>query len=431
MKYEKYKDSGIEWIGKIPEYWKLIKIKNYCSFIFTGGTPDRENHEFWNGDINWIPSGFCKDKEIYFADQTITKKGLDNSSTKLVYKNTPILAMTGGTCGMTGYLKISTCINQSITAYIVNESLSNSRFLWYLIQSFKDEIKSLKSGGAQGGVNLENCRNIVVPFIEKKQQEYITRYLDFKTLRVDSIIKSLEDQREKLETYKREIIAEAVTKGLDKNAEMKDSGVDWIGKVPDHWKIERIKWNFEIVKRQIGRKERPVLSITQKGIKIKDIDSNDGQMAESYEKYQLVEVGDFAMNSMDLLTGWIDCSVYEGVTSPDYRVFRLSNTNNHIHKYFNYLFQMCYTRKIFYRLGQGVSNLGRWRLQREPFLNIEIPIPPKEEQQEISDYISLKETEINNIKDELQLQIEKLKEYRKIIIHDAVTGKIKVAGGEA
>ena len=221
-----------------------------------------------------------------------------------------------------------------------------------------------------------------------------------------------------------------MTKGLDKNVIMKESGVDWIGQVPGHWGIERIKWNFEIVKRQDGREERPVLSITQQGIKIKDIDKNDGQMAESYEKYQLVEVGDYAMNSMDLLTGWIDCSIYKGVTSPDYRVFRLKNASNHNREYFNYLFQMCYTRRIFYRLGQGVSNLGRWRLQREPFLNIEISIPPKEEQEEISAYIFQKESEIKKLRDKIQLQIEKLRDYRKIVIHDAVTGKVKVSGGD-
>lgn len=153
-------------------------------------------------------------------------------------------------------------------------------------------------------------------------------------------------------------------------------------------------------------------------------------MAESYEKYQLVEPGDYAMNSMDLLTGWIDCSKYEGVTSPDYRVFRLKNSELNDHQYFNYLFQMCYTRRIFYRLGQGVSNLGRWRLQREPFLNMEIPAPSLEEQREISNQIKEKELQINEVYKKIQLQIEKLTEYRKIIIHDVVTGKIKIGGGE-
>lgn len=412
MKYEKYKDSGVDWIGEIPEHWGIKKGKQL--YKISTGKLDANQYD----EDGKYPFFTCSNENLWINTYAFDCEAL--------------LVSGNGNVGYTRYYKGK--FNAYQRVYVIYEYNKNiySKYLKYFMSS-ELVVSVLKNtvGSVIEFIKLGDIKNFMVCFPKYNEQISIAKYLDEKISLIDLIIKSLEEQREKLEIYKREIIAEAVTKGLDKNVDMKDSGVDWMGKVPDHWKIERIKWNFEIVKRQIGRKERPVLSITQNGIKIKDIDSNDGQMAESYEKYQLVEVGDFAMNSMDLLTGWIDCSVYEGVTSPDYRVFRLSNTNNHIHKYFNYLFQMCYTRKIFYRLGQGVSNLGRWRLQREPFLNIEIPIPPKEEQQEISDYISLKETEINNIKDELQLQIDKLKEYRKIIIHDVVTGKIKVAGGEA
>jgi type I restriction enzyme S subunit len=169
---------------------------------------------------------------------------------------------------------------------------------------------------------------------------------------------------------------EAVTKGLDKSAPMKDSGVDWIGEVPAHWEVTKTKWMFEIVKRLYDKEDRDVLSITQRGLKVKDIESNDGQLAESYIGYQIVNVNDFAMNSMDLLTGWVDCSPYEGVTSPDYRVFRFLPSKPQCHNYYKYLFQMCYKNRIFYRLGQGVSNFGRWRLQADQFLNIRLPQPP-------------------------------------------------------
>lgn len=412
MKYEKYKDSGIEWIGEIPEHWEIKKGKQL--YKISTGKLDANQYD----EDGKYPFFTCSNENLWINTYAFDCEAL--------------LVSGNGNVGYTRYYKGK--FNAYQRVYVIYDYFKNiySKYLKYFMSSeLVSSILKNTVGSVIEFIKLGDIKNFMVCFPKYNEQISIAKYLDYKISLIDLIIKSLEEQREKLEIYKREIIAEAVTKGLDKNVDMKDSGVDWIGKVPEHWKIERIKWNFEIVKRQNGRKERPVLSITQNGIKIKDIESNDGQMAESYEKYQLVEVGDFAMNSMDLLTGWIDCSAYEGVTSPDYRVFRLSNTNNHIHKYFNYLFQMCYTRKIFYRLGQGVSNLGRWRLQREPFLNIEIPIPPKEEQQEISGYISLKETEINNIKDELQLQIEKLKEYRKIIIHDAVTGKIKVAGGEA
>ena len=150
-------------------------------------------------------------------------------------------------------------------------------------------------------------------------------------------------------------------------------------------------------------------------------------MAESYDKYQIVNINDFAMNSMDLLTGWVDCSKFEGVTSPDYRVFKFVENKVQCHAYYTYLFQLCYTNRIFYRLGQGVSNLGRWRLQAEQFLNMYLPKPNFKEQQQIATYLDNKSDQINTLKIDIMKQIDNLKNYRKILIRDAVTGKINVA----
>lgn len=113
---------------------------------------------------------------------------------------------------------------------------------------------------------------------------------------------------------------------------------------------------------------------------------------------RLVHKGDFAMNHMDLLTGWVDISKYEGVTSPDYRVFVLNDKNGMCPKYYLYMMQMCYSARIFYGLGQGVSGMGRWRLQADKFLNFYIPIPPYDEQKKIADYITDK---VNHIEVEI------------------------------
>ncbi|MBF0097884.1 MAG: restriction endonuclease subunit S, partial [Magnetococcales bacterium] len=144
--------------------------------------------------------------------------------------------------------------------------------------------------------------------------------------------------------------------------EYKDSGVEWLGKVPRHWQVKRLKNLFEIKKRIAGEEGYDVLSITQQGIRVKDTDSNDGQLSMDYSKYQFVDVGDFAMNHMDLLTGYVDISVFSGVTSPDYRVFSIKNINENNSNYLLYLLQNGYRRKIFYAFGQGASQLGRWRL---------------------------------------------------------------------
>lgn len=437
MKYEKYKDSGVEWIGEIPEHWEVTRLKNLIEVHYSG-VWGNESDESIN-DRNCIRIADFDFGNLTINEKNLTKRNYsDKEIEKYELRKGDILVEKSGGGDKTpvGRVVFFGLEESSLYANFIEmlrvKSVSK-KFIAYLLSSMYHSGLIYTMFNQTTGIQNLNIpkyitQNIVLPK-DNFEQEKITIYLDKKTEKIDSIIKSLEDQKENLEQYKRELIAEVITKGLNNNIPMKDSGVDWIGEVPEHWEVKKIKWIFKILKRQNGRDDRQVLSITQQGIKIKDIENNDGQMAESYENYQLVEPGDFAMNSMDLLTGWIDCSQYEGVTSPDYRVFRLIDINDHNNDFYNYLFQMCYTRRIFYRIGQGVSNLGRWRLQREPFLNMKVPVPPKAEQDNISSFIRIKENKINVIVNEVEKQTEKLKEYRKILIHEAVTGKVKIDGG--
>lgn len=202
--------------------------------------------------------------------------------------------------------------------------------------------------------------------------------------------------------------------------EMKDSGVAWLGDIDSRFDIKAIGNLFTIKKDIIGREPDQVLSITQRGIKIKDTTSNEGQNAASYAHYQIVNVGDFAMNHMDLLTGWVDISRYEGVTSPDYRVFTLTD-NTQIPEYFLRVFQMYYSNRVFYAFGQGAANLGRWRLPRENFVKIAIPRPPVELQRKIVDEIAAKVSKVDALIANQQAQIEKLKQYKQSLITEVVT----------
>lgn len=436
MRYEKYKDSGIEWIGEIPEQWQVIKLGRLFYYIRTGLNP-RDNFVLGRGDNYYVTIKNIKNGQVILDElcDYVDNDALQIIQNRSKLKKGDILFPSIGVDNLSFLIKEyprNWNINESIFAITPNNKLIESEYLLWLLNStvVSDQLETFSTGSTFKSIKQNQLNKLVVAIPNGiNEQKKISNYLDEKTSKIDLIIELLELQKEKLELYKREIISEVVTKGLDKNIPMKDSGVDWIGEVPEHWEVKKIKWIFKILKRQNGRDDRQVLSITQQGIKIKDIENNDGQMAESYENYQLVEPGDFAMNSMDLLTGWIDCSQYEGVTSPDYRVFRLIDINDHNNDFYNYLFQMCYTRRIFYRIGQGVSNLGRWRLQREPFLNMKVPVPPKAEQEHISSFIRIKENKINVLVNEVEKQIEKLKEYRKILIHEAVTGKVKIDGG--
>ncbi len=202
--------------------------------------------------------------------------------------------------------------------------------------------------------------------------------------------------------------------------DMKDSGVEWIGAVPSDYGTASIGSLFAIKKDIIGREPETVLSITQTGIKPKDLSSNEGQNASSYAHYQIVNVGDFAMNHMDLLTGWIDISKYEGVTSPDYRVFTL-NDKEMSADYFLRVFQYYYTDRVFFGFGQGVATLGRWRLPAINFKKIDVPVPPVLEQQRIVATIEEKVGKVDTLIANVRAQIEKLKAYKQSMITEVVT----------
>ena len=201
----------------------------------------------------------------------------------------------------------------------------------------------------------------------------------------------------------------------------KDSGVEWLGDVPQHWEVVRVRWLCEIKKRIVGELGFDVLSITQRGIRIKDTESNDGQLSMDYSKYQLVEVGDFAMNHMDLLTGYVDISPVQGVTSPDYRVFSLRDPVRCHAKFFLYLFQNGYLNKVFYPFGQGSSQLGRWRLPTEQFNDFWFPVPSFEEQSAIAAFVDHETAKIDALVAEQERLIELLKEKRQAVISHAVT----------
>ncbi|WP_413502671.1 restriction endonuclease subunit S [Serratia proteamaculans] len=203
--------------------------------------------------------------------------------------------------------------------------------------------------------------------------------------------------------------------------EYKDSGVDSVGVIPHQWSALKLKYIFDIKKRIAGKIGYDVLSVTQKGIKIKDIDSGEGQLSMDYSKYQRVYPGEFAMNHMDLLTGYVDISNYDGVTSPDYRVFFVRDKHNLYSRYYLYLLQDGYKQRRFFHLGQGSAHLGRWRLPTEAFNEIRYPCPSFEEQTQIATFLDHETAKIDNLIEKQQQLIELLKEKRQAVISHAVT----------
>ena len=204
------------------------------------------------------------------------------------------------------------------------------------------------------------------------------------------------------------------------HTEMKESGAGWLRQIPKNWNTRPLKYLFSIKKEIASELGHTILSVTQKGIKPK-LMSEKGQFSFDYSKYQLVRVGDFVMNHMDLLTGWVDISNYNGVTSPDYRVFVNMKPDNYVSNYYNYIFQSCYSNRIFYGLGQGVSGFGRWRLPADMFLSFVLPIPTIDEQEIIASYLNAQCAKIDTIIEEAKASIEDYKEWKTSVIFEAVT----------
>lgn len=395
------KDSGVEWIGEIPEDWSIKKLKFVANIKSGEGITNNELSE--NGEF-----------EVFGGNGVMGRCNKYNVECSRL-----IIGRVGALCGNVRYVTQKAYVSDNALILDLKDR-EIYKFYYYLLHGAN--LGRLNTSNAQPLITGTKVLNLYIPNINMKSQFKIAAFLDKKCTKIDQTIEKEKQVIEKLKEYKQSVITEAVTKGLNPDVPMKDSGVEWIGEIPEYWKIKKLKYEFRIKKNIAGKEGYKILSVTQNGIKIKDISKNDGQLAMDYSKYQLVDIDDFIMNHMDLLTGFVDCSKYQGVTSPDYRVFYLIDRNRD-KNYYRYIFQSCYKNKIFYGLGQGVSFLGRWRLQSDKFLNFNIPIPPNNEQKEISDYLDKKCSAIDKIILTKEKVIKKLTECKKSLIYECVTGK--------
>lgn len=420
------KDSGIEWIGEIPIGWGTPKIINRFDFIGSGTTPRTyEDNYYVDGEINWIQSGDLHDKYLISTSKKITQMAFDRTSAlKMYFPQYLVMAMYGASVGNLSISTIEACTNQACC--VLTGEKDNLKYMYYVLMAAKEYLVYSAIGGTQPNISQNVIKNLRIPIPMIVEQQKIADVLDKKFEELDNVLEKTRVSIEEYKKLKQAVITQVVTKGIRSHREMKDSQSIWFGQIPSDWNMRKIKYIFKIQKDIAGEEGHTVLSITQKGIKPKDLSKNEGQLAENYSNYQLVHIGDFAMNHMDLLTGWVDVSKYEGVTSPDYRVFGLIDKDNYCSQYYLYLMQMCYTNRIFYGLGQGVSGLGRWRLQADKFLNFSITVPSYEEQKEIANYLDQKCSAIDELITKKEQYLSEIENYKKSLIYEYVTGKREV-----
>lgn len=422
------KDSGIEWIGQIPQEWKVVLL----SSIFN--EHKQKNTDLLCSNLLSLSYGKIIKKNISTADGLLP---VSFEGYNIVNTNDIVLRLTDLQNDQrslrTGLVteKIGIITSAYVTLRLYASNIASAKYMHYFLYAFDISKGFYGMGdGVRQSLNYDGCKKIQLLFPPLPEQQRIADYLDKQCSIMDKLAENLQQQIEKLKEYKQSVITEAVTKGLDPNVAMKDSGVEWIGEIPAGWKIEKAKYTFAQRSERGNNISLQLLSPTQNFGVIPQVkyDALTGmksvKLHEGIELHELktIHKGDFCI-SLRSFQGGFEYSIYEGVVSPAYRVFYA--TKQVVEKYYKYLFKsVAFIQKICsyttsFRDGKAISF--------EAFANSLIPLPPLPEQQRIANYLDKKCEEIDKLIKIKQEKIDKLSEYKKSLIYECVTGKREVA----
>ena len=437
MKY-----SGIEWIGKIPEEWNSKKIKYCISEMSSGGTPDSSDDLLYDNDngIPWVSIGDMSTSEyVNDTSKKLTNLGVTSKNLKVYPKGT-LLYSIFATIGKVSILNIDATINQAILAIIPN-NLINKMYLKYSLNSMEKYVISECSTNTQNNLNSFKVKNFTICLPKKEEQKLIADFLDKKVKTIDNIINDLNKEINLLNNYKKQVISEIVTKGLNKNVEYKDSEIQWIGKIPKHWEIKLIK-NICSLKGRIGWEgltkdeyisDGPTL-IT--GINFKD-GNIDWESCEHVSEWRFNQDKFIQIKNNDLLitkdgtVGKIalvsDCP--EQVTlNSGVLLIRPLDKDSYVVKY---LYYSLLSDEFWHWFEiENIGNTTIIHLYQNRFAKFKLVLPPIHEQKEIVKYLDDKCSKIDKILKEKNKQLELMEQYKKSVIYEYVTGKKRVEGAE-
>jgi restriction endonuclease S subunit len=426
--YPTYKDSGVEWLGKIPEHWENWKISHAFQKIGSGTTPSTNRYDYYDGDVPWINTSELRENIITDTSVKITNKALlDNSVLNLYSPGTLLIAMYGATIGRLGILGITACTNQACCA-LANPILLDTKFVFYWLWMRRNELIILSSGGGQPNINQEKIRSIKIPAPPLPEQQKIAEFLDQETGKIDKLITKKERLIELLKEKRTALISHAVTKGLNPDVPMKDSGVEWLGEIPEHWEVKKCK-QLSLIKR--GASPRPIDDPSffdddgaYSWVRISDVTASNKYLETSEQK--LSELG--KSKSIALEPGELFVSICATVGKPI-----ITNIKCCIHDGFVYFPFLRENREyLFYifsggELYKGMGKQGtQLNLNTDIIGDIKLPIPPLPEQQKIAQFLDRETSKIDNLITKTRTSIDHLKEYRTALISAAVTGKIDV-----
>ena len=411
--------------------WKKYRLKDICSYIGSGTTPKSSNSKYYdNGIYNWVNTGDLNNGIVSNSKQQITDSALKDFPTLRFYpKGTIIEAMYGATIGKVGMLGMNATVNQACCAMIVDRNKAIPNFVLYYLLYYKPQLLKESFGGTQPNVNQFKVSNIAITIPSREEQQRMATYLDTKLSEIDHQVSLLTSKRDAYLRLKKSIINHAVPRGLNSNVKMKDSGIEWIGEVPEHWEVKRMK---ELS--AIGSGTTPKSGedkYYENGIHpwLNTSDVQDCVINEA--KFSIT---DKALNDYSVLKyypiGTILIAMYGGGTIGNVALMNISATINQaccaivsnekllLPKYL-FCYLKCHKKKII-SLGFGGTQVN---LSQTIIAQLPVILPPLPEQRVIATYLDDKCAKIDTIVSNLDKQISRYADLKRSLIDEIITGK--------
>ena len=421
-KYSEYKYSGVKWIGDIPKHWGIVELKRLTKF-----NPQRREELDKETLVGYAPMDKVRSDML-----TPLSIQIKNLTTGLTYFEEGDVVMAKVTpCFENGNVAIVPKMvhycgygSSELFVYRCNEEKLEPRILLYYLLSagfVNAGVSSMTGTGGLKRVSPTFARNVRIPLAPLAEQRAIVSYLDGKVGQIDTYVAKQTQQIELLKELKQAVITNAVTKGIDNKAKLKQTGISWIGHVPQHWERCRCKDVLTEIKLLVGNGEYALLSLTTNGVIVRDLSEGKGKFPKDFNTYKVVKPNDlvFCLFDVDETPRTVGLVHNHGMLTGAYNVFETKNVDT---SFLYHYFIALDNRKALKPLYKGLRKV----IPLPAFMSMPLYLPPLSEQRAIVSYIEAKTASINKLIDAYEQQVERVKEYKQRLISDAVTGKMNV-----
>jgi len=433
-RYPNYKPSGVEWLGDVPEHWEVWKLTHAFEIIGSGTTPKSDNPAYYtDGETPWVNTRDLNDGELESCGKCVSSLAMDqHSSLKLYPVGTLLIAMYGATIGKLAILGFPATVNQACCAFAGRSAIA-TKFMFYWFLGLRQQVISLATGGGQPNVSQDILRTLRVACPGDREQAAIAAFLDRETAKIDELVAEQRRLMELLKEKRQTVISHAVTKGLDPNAPMKPSGIEWLGDVPEHWDLSPLKYVVTLRSGGTPSKEKlaywdgdvpwasskdlktPELFDTQDHISQQALDEGAAALIDTGSILTVVR-GMILLHTFPVVVARVPMAINQDLKAITPR----GEMNS---EFLAWLLRGA-SKEVLSRTDEAAH--GTKVLRLELWLSMEVPIPPLSEQAQIVSAICIELSELDTLTAEAQRAIDLLQERRTALISAAVTGQIDV-----